>query len=357
MRAVRAATEAKPAAACAWPSSGPTRSATSFATPPSVHRDLLVQDLRYAAAHAWHRRQGFTLTAILVAALGIGATTAAFSITDHVSLRPLPFPESDRLVRLWQDQPFRGYPRMELSPSNFLDWRRLATSFDGMSAYTSHFRQPGWRGRTGAARRRARHVRGLPCSRRASGAWPGADERRRPRARRRTCRLQRALVAAPNLAANPTSSDERSSSTTAARDRRRHAPGFDFPDRDVGLLGAARSSRSMLSDRDRHVSRRRRPAAETACRSKTRAARCELIAAQLARAYPKENAQTSATRLPPARPVSRAGAHAAHRARRRGGLHAADRVHEPGESAAVARALGGRPSWRSGRRSAPGANG
>ena len=101
-----------------------------------VHWELLVQDLRYAL-RTLGQAPGFACTAILVAALGIGATTAAFSITDHVLLRPLPFPDSGRLVRLWQDQLFRGYPRMELSPSNYLDWKRLATSFDGMSAYTS----------------------------------------------------------------------------------------------------------------------------------------------------------------------------------------------------------------------------
>ena len=101
-----------------------------------VHLDLLVQDLRFAL-RGMARARGFAITAVLVAALGIGATTAVFSITDHVLVRPLPFPQSDRLVRLWQDQQFRGYPQMELSPANFVDWRKLATSFDGMSAYTT----------------------------------------------------------------------------------------------------------------------------------------------------------------------------------------------------------------------------
>ena len=103
-----------------------------------LHWDLLIQDLRYAL-RSMGKAKGFALTAILVAALGIGATTAAFSITDHVLVRPLPFPESDRLVRLWQDQAFRGYPQMELSPSNFVDWKRLATSFEGMSSYSMSF--------------------------------------------------------------------------------------------------------------------------------------------------------------------------------------------------------------------------
>jgi predicted permease len=81
------------------------------------------------------RSPGFTLTATLVAALGIGATTAAFSMADHVLVRPLPFPEPDRIVRLWQDQSFRGYPRMELSPANYRDWARSSTSVDVMAAY------------------------------------------------------------------------------------------------------------------------------------------------------------------------------------------------------------------------------
>jgi hypothetical protein len=73
------------------------------------------------------------VTAILVTALGIGANTAVFSITDQVLLRPLPFPDSERLVRLWQHEP--GYTRMELSPPNYLDWKRMSSSFEAMAAY------------------------------------------------------------------------------------------------------------------------------------------------------------------------------------------------------------------------------
>ncbi|MEO8679425.1 MAG: ABC transporter permease, partial [Vicinamibacterales bacterium] len=100
-----------------------------------VHLDITRQDLRYAI-RSLGRTPGFTFTTIVVAALGIGATTAAFSIADHVLLRPLPFPRSDRLVKLWENQSSRGYSRMELSPPNYLDWQRMSTSFDGMSAYT-----------------------------------------------------------------------------------------------------------------------------------------------------------------------------------------------------------------------------
>lgn len=97
-----------------------------------VHWDILRQDLRYTA-RTLARTPGFTLTAIIVTALGIGATTAAFSITDHVLIRPLPFADSDRLVRLWESPP--GYTQMELSPPNYRDWKQMSTSFESMGAY------------------------------------------------------------------------------------------------------------------------------------------------------------------------------------------------------------------------------
>lgn len=100
-----------------------------------VHGDITRQDLRYAI-RSLGRTPGFTITAVLVSALGIGATTATFSVADHVLVRPLPFPESERLVKLWQTQLTRGNSRLEPSPPNYLDWKRLATSFEGVEAYS-----------------------------------------------------------------------------------------------------------------------------------------------------------------------------------------------------------------------------
>jgi putative ABC transport system permease protein len=98
-----------------------------------AHLDILRQDVRHTA-RSLARAPGFAVTAVVVAALGIGATTATFSILDHALLRPLPFPEPDRLVRLWQDQSFRGYSQMEVSPPNFRDWQRMSRSFEAIGA-------------------------------------------------------------------------------------------------------------------------------------------------------------------------------------------------------------------------------
>jgi len=101
----------------------------------AVHADVLRQDLRYTA-RALRRTPGFAATAVLVVALGIGANTAAFSLADQVLLRPLPFPQSERLVRLWETVP--GYSRMELSPANYRDWKAMSHVFSNMGFYTGN---------------------------------------------------------------------------------------------------------------------------------------------------------------------------------------------------------------------------
>lgn len=99
-----------------------------------VHWDIFRQDVRYTF-RTLKRNAGFTLAAILVAALGVGATTAAFSITDHVLIRPLPFSDWKRLVKLWEFPP--GYARTELSPPNYFDWKRMSHSFQTMGTFTT----------------------------------------------------------------------------------------------------------------------------------------------------------------------------------------------------------------------------
>ena len=98
-----------------------------------VHVDLLRQDLRYVG-RTLKRSPGFAVTAAALVALGVGATTAAFSVTDFVLIRPLPYRQPDRLVALWETTP--GYSTMELSAPNFRDWMAASRSFE--SAGVSH---------------------------------------------------------------------------------------------------------------------------------------------------------------------------------------------------------------------------
>jgi putative ABC transport system permease protein len=98
-----------------------------------VHWDIFRQDVRYVA-RTLARTPGFAATAVLVVSIGIGATTAAFSVTDFVLLRPLPFADPDTLVKIWEKP--AGYSRMEMSPANYRDWKGAAASFDAWSAYS-----------------------------------------------------------------------------------------------------------------------------------------------------------------------------------------------------------------------------
>jgi putative ABC transport system permease protein len=74
----------------------------------------------------------FTLAAVLTLALGIGATALVFSLVDGVLLRPLPFPEPDRLVQVWERNP-SGEERNVVSPPNLVDWRERTTAFQGLA--------------------------------------------------------------------------------------------------------------------------------------------------------------------------------------------------------------------------------
>jgi predicted permease len=97
----------------------------------------LVHDGRYGF-RLLRKNPGFTAVCILTLALGIGANTAIFSIVEAVLLRPLPFQEPERIVRLFHVPPQKSFPGMSLfslSPANFLDWKAQSHSFEAMAAY------------------------------------------------------------------------------------------------------------------------------------------------------------------------------------------------------------------------------
>jgi putative ABC transport system permease protein len=93
----------------------------------------LLRDVRHSA-RALRHSPGFTAIAILTLAIGIGANTAIFSFVDTMLLKPLPYPDADRIVRVMEKPP-RG-PRNGISTLNFLDWQKDNTVFDFMSAQT-----------------------------------------------------------------------------------------------------------------------------------------------------------------------------------------------------------------------------
>jgi predicted permease len=96
--------------------------------------DTFFQDIRFG----WRllrRTPGFTLSAVLALALGIGATTAIFSVLDRVVLRPLPYPDPDRLTMVWEVNDGKGLSHERISPVNFGDYRALTQVFDDAAAW------------------------------------------------------------------------------------------------------------------------------------------------------------------------------------------------------------------------------
>jgi putative ABC transport system permease protein len=113
--------------------------------------DTLVQDLKYGL-RTLLKNPGFTTVAVLALALGIGANTAIFSVVNAVLLRPLPYPDPDRLMTVWENNLKLGWHEDVVSPANFLDWRAQNTVFESMAAYSRR----GFNLRTGEGAERIR---------------------------------------------------------------------------------------------------------------------------------------------------------------------------------------------------------
>ena len=204
---------------------------------------MLTQDLRYAI-RGFIKRPGFAVIAIVTLSLGIGATTAIFSVVQAVLLRPLEYPQADRLVKLVgfdKDEGITG----NLSPADFLDFERDNTSFARMGAN-------GWVGpgdhhrrarRSRTRRRRAGHRRFLCDAAGAAGDWAARFSRRRSPGRA-SCRCSSATVSgAAGYGADPSivgSSDHRQ--RDAGHGDRRAAGGLP-PPRDQSRASGGRVHR------------------------------------------------------------------------------------------------------------------
>jgi len=99
----------------------------------AAHAELIRQDVSYAM-RSIRNAPGFAITVILLVALGVGANTAAFSLANHVFLKPFPYPEPERLVRLYQSEVGNPQNYGDLSPANFRDWKEAQRSFSAMGA-------------------------------------------------------------------------------------------------------------------------------------------------------------------------------------------------------------------------------
>ena len=96
--------------------------------------ETLWHDIRFGARMLTKSR-GFTIVAVLTLALGIGANSAIFSVVYAVLLRPLPFPDPDRLVIVWETSAVRDVQHGGSSGGDFLDWREQAGVFDKLSVW------------------------------------------------------------------------------------------------------------------------------------------------------------------------------------------------------------------------------
>jgi predicted permease len=95
--------------------------------------ETLLKEMRYGV-RGLLKRPTFSAIAILTLALGIGANTAIFSVVNAVLLRPLPFADPDRLVMIWEDGSFAGFPRNSLAAANYADVKAQNRVFEDVAA-------------------------------------------------------------------------------------------------------------------------------------------------------------------------------------------------------------------------------
>ena len=98
--------------------------------------ETLIKDLRYGV-RSFLKRPGFLFIAISTLALGIGATTAMFTVVNSLLLRPLNFPEPERIVRFQGINPRQGITESNMSMPDIVDWQTQSQSFEQIAGFVS----------------------------------------------------------------------------------------------------------------------------------------------------------------------------------------------------------------------------
>ena len=93
-----------------------------------------LRDARYAV-RGLRLNLGFAATAVLSLALGIGASVAIYTVGDNLLVRPLPYPEANQLVMLYETNPHRNFKHNVISPGNYFDWKAQSTTFSAMAGF------------------------------------------------------------------------------------------------------------------------------------------------------------------------------------------------------------------------------
>src|SRR5438874_981625 len=98
----------------------------------------MLRDLKYAL-RTLSKNPGFAVAAILTVALGVGATTAIFSVLYSVALQPLPYRDPERLVTIYTRVDRFNLPRALVGAANFRDWQEQSTVFEDMAMVKNIF--------------------------------------------------------------------------------------------------------------------------------------------------------------------------------------------------------------------------
>src|SRR5215216_3854784 len=102
--------------------------------PRITQMENLIKDLRYGV-RSLRKRPGFLVIAVSTLALGIGATTAMFTVVNSVLLRPLQFPEPERIVLFEGINPRQGITESNMSVPDMADWQKQSQSFEQIAAF------------------------------------------------------------------------------------------------------------------------------------------------------------------------------------------------------------------------------